>query len=58
MIRNHENSPRSRSGKSLLTEYREHMVRRKAVTHEPEAQEEIQQLVELADDLNVLLESS
>jgi len=34
------------------------MARRKAVTHEPDAQEEIQQLVELADDLNVLLESS
>ena len=58
MIRNHENSPRSRFGKSLLTEYREEMLRRKAATHEAEAKEEFEQLIELADDLNVLLERS
>ena len=58
MIRNHENSPRTRFGKSLLTEYREEMLRRKAVTHEAESQEEIQQLIELAEDLDVLLERS
>ena len=58
MIRNHENSPRTRFGKSLLTEYREEMLRRKAVAHEAEAEEEIEQLIELADDLNVLLERS
>ncbi|NIA07856.1 MAG: hypothetical protein GWP14_09550 [Actinobacteria bacterium] len=56
MMHNHEDSPRSRFGKSLLTEYREEMLHRKAVTHEAEAQEEIEQLIELADDLNVLLE--
>lgn len=55
-MHNHEDSPRSRFGKSLLTEYREEMLHRKAVTHEAEAQEEIEQLIELADDLNVLLE--
>ena len=58
MIRDHENSPRSRSGKSLLTEYREEMLRKKAVTQEAQSQEEIQQLIDLADDLNVLLERS
>jgi len=58
VIRNHENSPGSRFGKSLLTEYREEMLRRKAVTHEAEAKEEMEQLIELADDLNVLLERS
>jgi hypothetical protein len=34
------------------------MLRRKAVAHEAEAEEEIEQLIELADDLNVLLERS
>ena len=58
MIRNRENSPKSRFGKSLLTEYREEMLRRKASTHEPEAQEEMQQLADLAEDLTVLLEHS
>ena len=58
MIRNHKNSPGFSLGKSLLTEYREEMLRRKTVTHEAEAKEEMEQLIELADDLNVLLERS
>ena len=58
MIRDHENNPRSRLGKSLLTEYREEMLRRQAVTQDAQSQEEIQQLIDLADDLNVLLERS
>ena len=58
MICNHENSPRSRFGKSLLTEYREEMLRKKAITQEAQGQEEIQQLIDLADDLDVLLERS
>ncbi len=55
-MRNHENSSISRFGKSLLTEYREKMLRKKAVTQEAEAKEEVEQLIELADDLNLLLE--
>ena len=60
MIRNNENSPSSRSdaGKSLLKQYRERMARKQAVTHAPDDREEIQQLIELADDLNVLFERS
>lgn len=58
MIRTNENSSSSCFGKSLLTEYREQMARKEAATHDPEAKEEIQQLVELAQDLDVLLERS
>ena len=58
MIRNHENSPISRVGKSLLTEYREEMLRKKAIAHEAEAKEEIEQLIELAEDLDAFLERS
>ena len=35
---------------------REEMIRRKAEAHDYEAQEEIQELIELTDDLNLLFE--
>ena len=58
LIRNPEMSPnpRSRAGKSLLSEYRQEMLRKKDSVADMQAKEEIQELVELADDLNLLFE--
>ena len=56
MIRSSENSPRYRFGKSLLWEYRQEMLRRKASVNDAESQEEIQQLIELSEDLDLLFE--
>ena len=57
-MRNFDVSPSSRShvGKSLLSKYRDEMIRRKANARDCQAQEEIQELIELADDLNLLFE--
>ena len=57
-MRNFDISPSSRSHacKSLLSEYREEMIRRTVTAHDYQTQEEIQELIELADDLNVLFE--
>ena len=48
-MRNFDISPSSRShaGKSLLSKYREEMTRRKANARDYQAQEEIQELIEL-----------
>ena len=56
MIRSSENSPRSRFSKSLLSEYRQEMLRRKAFVKDAESKEEIQQLIELSEDLDLLFE--
>lgn len=57
-MRNFDMNPSSRlhAGKSLLSEYREEMIRRKADARDCQTQEEIQELIELADDLDVLFE--
>ena len=56
MIRNSETSPSpsSRANKSLLSEYRDEMLQKKDTVADIQAKEEVQQLIELADDLNLL----
>ena len=44
------------SGKSLLSEYRDHMIRKKGLARDERDKEHFQQLIELADDLDVLFE--
>ena len=58
MIHNSETSPspRSRGGRSLLSEYREEMLRKQNSVQASQAKENIQELIELADDLNLLFE--
>jgi len=58
VIRHPEMSPssRSRAGRSLLSEYREEMLRKQNSVQAIQAKEEIQELIELADDLNLLFE--
>ena len=57
-MRNPEISPnlRSRFGKSLLSEYRDQMLRKRAVVQDVQAKEEIDELVELAEDLHLLFD--
>ena len=45
-----------RLGKSLLSEYREELLRKKAAVQNVQTREQTQELIELADDLNVLFE--
>ena len=58
MIRNPEMSPspRSRADRSLLSEYREEMLRKKDSVQAIQAKDEIQELIELADYLTLLFE--
>ena len=44
------------SSPSLLAEYRQQMIRKKRTIREPQAREEIEQLIDLAEDLNELFE--
>ena len=43
---------------SLLSEYRQEMIRQRRTIQEPEAKEEIDQLIDLAEDLDNLFEDS
>ena len=47
---------KSRAGRSLLSEYHDEMFRKKDSIQDIQAKEEIQELIELADDLNQLFE--
>ena len=49
-------NPRSRAGRSLLSEYHNEMLQKKDSIQDIQAKEEIQELIELADDLNQLFE--
>ncbi len=42
--------------KSLLSEYREQMVRKKNLVHDELARERIEQMIELVDDLQALFD--
>ena len=52
--------PRYSSGsqpdKSLLSEYRDQMVRRMDLVEDEQAREQIEQMIELVDDLQALFE--
>ena len=44
--------------KSLLSEYRDRMLRKKCLAQDEQAQEQIEQTIELVDDLEALFEHS
>ncbi len=46
----------SQPDKSLLSEYRDQMVRRMDFVEDEQAREQIEQMIELADDLEALFE--
>jgi len=52
--------PQSSSGsqldRSLLSEYRDRMVRKKNLVQDEQAREQIEQMIELVDDLQALFE--
>ena len=46
----------SQLGKSLLSEYRDQMLRKKCLAQDEQTQEQIEQTIELVDDLEALFE--
>ncbi len=46
----------SQPGKSLLSEYRDQMLRKKSLAQDEQAEERIEQMIELVDDLEALFE--
>ncbi len=46
----------SQPGKSLLSEYRDQMLRKKSLAQDEQAKERIEQMIELVDDLQDLFE--
>lgn len=56
MMEKSQDSSGSKHGESVLSEYRRRMLREKAAAQGGRKKEEIEQLAELADDLNALFE--
>ena len=46
----------SQPDKSLLSEYRDRMLRKRSLAQDEQAREQIEQTIELVDDLQVLFE--